>query len=242
GFERREEALHRGIVPDVTRSAHRTGDAVVGHQALELLAGILAALVRMMKQAVGLAAAPDRHDEGVGDELSCHLGLHRPADDTAGEQVDDGGNVEPTFGGPDVGEVSDPLLVRGRCLEGAVEEVVRHCRSLANVLRQPTATRPGTQPVLPHEPLDTMKAAGEALSQHVVPDAASTIGAVAALEAAIDLRHQHFVLLSASTGATVEPGMEARAGDVQRTAQPCHRPDRTVPRDESEPHVTSLAK
>lgn len=28
-----------------------------------------------------LASAPDRHDESVGDELSCHFGLHRPADD-----------------------------------------------------------------------------------------------------------------------------------------------------------------
>jgi hypothetical protein len=39
---------------------------------------------------------PDRHDEGVGDELGRHLGLYRPADDTPGEQVEDGGNVEPT--------------------------------------------------------------------------------------------------------------------------------------------------
>ena len=41
GFQRREEALHRGIVPDVARPAHRTGDAMVGHQALELLTCIL---------------------------------------------------------------------------------------------------------------------------------------------------------------------------------------------------------
>jgi hypothetical protein len=41
GLQRREEALHRSIVPDVAGPAHRAGDAVVGHQALELLAGIL---------------------------------------------------------------------------------------------------------------------------------------------------------------------------------------------------------
>src|SRR5690606_39202940 len=44
---------------------------------------------------------PDRHDESVGVELSRHLGFHRPADDTPGEQIDDDGNVEPTFGGPE---------------------------------------------------------------------------------------------------------------------------------------------
>jgi hypothetical protein len=46
----------------------------------------------------------------------------------------------------------------------------------------------------------------------------------------------------ASAGAAVEPGMETRAGNIQRVAKPCHRPDRTVLRDESEPHVASLAK
>ena len=44
GFQRREEALHRRIVPDVARSAHRAGDTVLSQQFLEVLAGILAAL------------------------------------------------------------------------------------------------------------------------------------------------------------------------------------------------------
>ena len=38
GLQRREEALHRRIVRDVAGAAHRTDDAVVGHQPLELLA------------------------------------------------------------------------------------------------------------------------------------------------------------------------------------------------------------
>ena len=43
GLERREEALHRRIVPNVAGSAHAADDANVGHQALVLLAGVLAA-------------------------------------------------------------------------------------------------------------------------------------------------------------------------------------------------------
>jgi hypothetical protein len=46
--QRREEALHRCIVPDVARTAHRTDDAVIGHQPLELLAGVLAAAIGVM--------------------------------------------------------------------------------------------------------------------------------------------------------------------------------------------------
>jgi hypothetical protein len=47
-LQRREEALHRCIVPDVARTAHRTDDAVIGHQPLELLADVLAAAIGVM--------------------------------------------------------------------------------------------------------------------------------------------------------------------------------------------------
>lgn len=40
-LQRREEALHRGVVPDVARSAHRTDDAVLEYQTLELLTAVL---------------------------------------------------------------------------------------------------------------------------------------------------------------------------------------------------------
>src|SRR5438046_7694002 len=61
GLQRREEAIQRGIVPDVARTAHRTDDAVIGHQLLELLAGVLAATVGMMQQRIGFTPSPDRH-------------------------------------------------------------------------------------------------------------------------------------------------------------------------------------
>jgi hypothetical protein len=73
GLQRGEEAHHRGVVPDVAGPAHRAGDAVVGYQALELLAGILAALVVVMQQRIGLAASPDRRNQRVGDEPGTHI-------------------------------------------------------------------------------------------------------------------------------------------------------------------------
>jgi len=39
GLERREEALHRGIVPAVAGSAHATGHAVVSEESLKGLTG-----------------------------------------------------------------------------------------------------------------------------------------------------------------------------------------------------------
>jgi hypothetical protein len=41
GLQLGEEALHRSIVPDIAGAAHRAGDAVIGHQSLELIAGVL---------------------------------------------------------------------------------------------------------------------------------------------------------------------------------------------------------
>ena len=46
GLHRREEALQCRVVPDVARPAHRAGDAIVGHQPLELLACVLGGLNR----------------------------------------------------------------------------------------------------------------------------------------------------------------------------------------------------
>ena len=48
-----------------------------------------AASVGVMQQRVGLAAPPDRHHQGIGDELCGHGSAHRPADHTAREQIDD---------------------------------------------------------------------------------------------------------------------------------------------------------
>ena len=40
-LQRREETLHRGIVPALSAPAHAAGDALIDQQALEVLAGVL---------------------------------------------------------------------------------------------------------------------------------------------------------------------------------------------------------
>jgi hypothetical protein len=48
-------------------------------QCLEVLAGVLAALVRVMQQLHGLASAPHGHHQCVGHKLRGHAVMHRPA-------------------------------------------------------------------------------------------------------------------------------------------------------------------
>jgi hypothetical protein len=101
------------------------------------------ALARMVQQGIRLSPTPDRHHQRVGHEPGGHFGLHRPAHHPAGEEVDDGCNVEPPLRGPYVGEVRDPALVRTLGTELPAEPIRGDGRSLAIVLGQAAPTRPG---------------------------------------------------------------------------------------------------
>src|SRR3954469_23379168 len=48
-----------------------------------------------------------------------------PANDPACEQVDNDGEIQPAFAGPDIGDVGTPLLVGRGCGEVLIEQVRR---------------------------------------------------------------------------------------------------------------------
>jgi hypothetical protein len=85
------------------------------------------------------------HDQGIGDELRRHLSTHRPADYAPREQIDHGGNIEPTFRRPHIGEVGDPFAVGSGRLEAAVEHVGSDGGNLplTQIGRQSTPARTG---------------------------------------------------------------------------------------------------
>jgi len=210
-FQRRKEALHGRIVPDVPGPAHRTGDAVVGQQALKLLTGVLRSLVRVMQQGVRLAAPPDGHHQGIHDQRGVPLSLHRPAHDPAGKQIQHDRHIQPTLGSPDVGKVGQPLLVRAIRFEIAVEDVVGDDRSCAIVPRLSAPPWACFQCILAHQPLDPMEAADQTLFKDVMPDTPGAIGPVASLETRVDGRDELRIKDRAVTKRAVQPCMEARA-------------------------------
>jgi hypothetical protein len=79
-----------------------------------------------MHQGIRLAVPPDGHQQGIRNQLGRHTGAHRPAHYPSGEQVDDGRHVEPGLGGPDAGEVGDPLLVRPLSHKLTFQKLRRH--------------------------------------------------------------------------------------------------------------------
>lgn len=82
-LQARKEGFRHRIVPAVAPAAHAAADPVVSEEALEVLGRVLATLVGMMQQRLGLAAAPERHGQRIHHELRSHLRLHGPTHDPA---------------------------------------------------------------------------------------------------------------------------------------------------------------
>src|SRR5712672_3969234 len=99
----------------------------------------------MMQQRVRFAPSPDRHHQGVSDELGRHRGIHRPANHTAGEEINDGGHIEPALRCPHIREVSDPFAVGSGRFEAAVEHIGSDGGDLplTQIGRQSTPSRTG---------------------------------------------------------------------------------------------------
>ena len=125
GLQRGEEAFHRRVVPTVAGAAHATREALVRQEPLERLADVLAAPIGVMQHGLGLAPPPHRHHQRIGDQLRRHRRTHGPTHHSAREEIHDGGDIEPPFGGPEVGEVGDPFAVRGRGVKLAIEHIRR---------------------------------------------------------------------------------------------------------------------
>ncbi len=61
------------------------------------------------------------HDNGFSKSIDCQLAMEPitgiPADDAAGEQVDDNGQIEPALAGPYVGNINTPFSGLARSLQ-----------------------------------------------------------------------------------------------------------------------------
>lgn len=243
-LQRREEALHGGVVPAVAAPAHATDNAVVAQQALEVLAGVLAALVRVVQQLVRPAAPPQRHQQGVSHQLRRHRGTHRPADDAPRVQVQHCRHEEPAFRRPEVGEVGHPFAVWRIGLELPLQHVGGDAVLGAHtgVGRAAPALAARLQARRLHQPGHALLAASLARIVQVAPDAGRTIGPVARLEALADAPGQPQVLPLPAARRAAQPFVETARRDFHDPTHRPRRPDRAVPGDESVPHVGSFAK
>jgi len=124
------------------------------------------------------ATGPDRHLRGVEDQIGGHCGGCPPADDAAGEDVEDEGHVDDTSEGGHVGEVGHPQLIRSGRGEIPVDQISRPLVMLggdrgADLL---PAQRSGP-PLGSHQPFDRAPSHVVAMCAQVQPHLAGTVPA-----------------------------------------------------------------
>jgi len=87
-----------------------------------------------------------------------------------------------------------------------------------------------------------MQTAAMTQRQHVMPDAARAVGAVAAYEAVVNLASKDLVVEAALAAGPFHPRIEATTRDTECLAHQQHGPGPSVFRYEAELHIDSLAK
>src|SRR5450631_990671 len=239
-----EEAFHSGVVPTVSLATHAALDPVMAEQSLEVFRRILAPLIRVMHQLLGPTAAPQRHGERIHHELRRHLRTHRPAHDTAREQVQDHRYVEPAFSGIDIGKVGNPFHVGRRRLEVALEQVCRDGTSRAHALVHRTALLASQclDARTSHQASDAVLSDALTRFVQVAPDPGTAVTAATQKMKRANAHRQSFVLDRACAGLVCVPLMEPGSRHIEQPAHPAYRPNRSMSRNEAVPHLDSFAK
>ena len=118
---------------------------------LKELAGVLAALIRMKHQACMFTSNLHRHSQRSANQVGVIDQRERPANDSAGEQINDCCQVIPAFTNHQAGNVAAPDLIDCGWLEVTLEQVLGHkCFDASRAILMATALSAG-QICLRHE-------------------------------------------------------------------------------------------
>ena len=123
----------------------------------EVIAGILAATVRMMDESpLGLSCV-DRHPQGSQNNAPAHPAAHQPAHDATGIEIRHNGQIQPALMGGDIRNVGSPAPIGSIRREVLLQQVLRHRMAWITLRRDPKAP-PGTssKPRQAHQTGDLM--------------------------------------------------------------------------------------
>src|SRR5882757_1666871 len=170
--------------------------------------------------------------------------LHRPADDPAAVQVHDGGQIQPSLIGLDVGDVGEPDPVRRSGGKVALEQV-RGDREIVTAVGGTHPSWPrhdGANAVMAHQPLDPTSAHPAALNLQLDMDTRATIASMVVAMDQPDVVHELTVGGGTRALRAQAPGIIAGRRDTERIAHDPHRVVGAAIFDEAEPHVRTPAK
>lgn len=147
-LERRKEALCDGVIVAISFAAHAALNAAILEDASVLAAGVLASSIGVMNEAAVWPALREGHVERGGNERRRQRVVHGPAHHFARAKVDDGGEIEPAFERPHVGDIRDPDRIRLGRFERLIEHILRDGQLVPRIGRAPKlASSPGNKPI-----------------------------------------------------------------------------------------------
>jgi hypothetical protein len=105
GFERAEEGLGVSVVVAISGPAHTPLDAGCAQGLDIVIVHVLAAAIRVMQESCGWLPTFQSVAEGGQDETGMQGRAAGPADNAPAPEIEDGREVQPAFGGLEVGDV-----------------------------------------------------------------------------------------------------------------------------------------
>jgi hypothetical protein len=91
---------------------------MIFEQLLKRFAGVLTTAIRMMQYAATRLSPNQRHAQCIKYERLLKALAHRPTDDAPRTEVEDYGEIEPSFHGVDIRDVRDPHAILGADIIG----------------------------------------------------------------------------------------------------------------------------
>src|SRR6516165_9095081 len=242
-FERGKKTFRHRVVPAVAFTAHATLDAVNRQQLLILVAGVLAAAIRVMQQTLRRLAVLQGHLQGVQRDAAFEPFTQRPADHATREQIEDDRQVQPTLQGPDIGNVGDPAAVEGGHCKPPVQQILPDCHALPGISGAAEATVfPRAQSRSLHQPRHPLAPGTPAALSQLGMDAGATVAATTLTINRRDFESQPLIFLDMLGGRSFRPSVVSCARDLEHPAHQRHRIVGLLPCDKSESHSLSLAK
>jgi hypothetical protein len=91
---------------------------MIFEQLLKRFAGVLTTAIGMMQYAATRLSSKQRHAQRIEDERLLKALAHRPTDDAPRTEVENYGEIEPSFHGIDIRDVRGPHAILGADLIG----------------------------------------------------------------------------------------------------------------------------
>lgn len=212
-----KEGFGHCVIPAVTTSAHTGLKVMRLAKAPPRIAAKLRPLIRM-NQCMLWLASPDGHEDRVQHEFLGHRGLCEPADNASGVEIHYHGKIEPAFPRAHVRNVGDPGGVRSLDGETSSQRIGRQEGGAASGIPGDAVAVESFQVIGPHNPRDTMFAAGLARFSQIEKDSRGTVDAVARRVRRTDEAEQSLILHRSIREGFMQPGIEPATRHAEETA------------------------